>query len=282
MGADVLCGYQSVGDYSGPYWSLEFFHGHGQISNRDYERIRRDCPVHNLKHGDLSPHCENLVNKTMENLGGVYGYNLYDSCDGNVALRAEAKAKQHSVKRVSPPYPPFPGPGYPCPGDALQIWLNSTEVRKALNVDPQSYFFSGDNGVGFNYNITEKDVRPIYKNVIQNTNLRVLVYNGDADPGINSFLTQDIYTEYFEREGIKVKEPWRPWTLDGETWMGGYVEEYFGDFAYLTIRGSGHMVPEFKPPEAHAFLKAFLAGGKYLPYKPSSKSHTFKSGKPIL
>ena len=29
--------------------------------------------------------------------------------------------------------------------------------------------------------------------------------------------------------------------------MGGYVTRYENDFDYLTIRGSGHMVPEFKP-----------------------------------
>lgn len=29
MGTEVLCG-----GGSGPYWDVEFFHGHGQVSNR--------------------------------------------------------------------------------------------------------------------------------------------------------------------------------------------------------------------------------------------------------
>lgn len=40
---------------------------------------------------------------------------------------------------------------YPCPGNALAMWINRTDVRLALGVDPNSYYFSGDNGVGFNY-----------------------------------------------------------------------------------------------------------------------------------
>lgn len=40
--------------------------------------------------------------------------------------------------------------------------------------------------------------------------------------------------------------------------MGGYVTRYKGDFDFLTIRGSGHMVPEYKPKETTVFLKNWL------------------------
>jgi len=103
-------------------------------------------------------------------------------------------------------------------------------------------FFSGDNGNGFSYTLTETDLRPFYGYCIKNTSLRVLVYNGDTDPGINSFITQDIFVDYLKQNNIKKTESWRPWTMDGKSRMGGYVIEY-GKFQYLTIRGSGHMVP---------------------------------------
>ena len=32
---------------------------------------------------------------------------------------------------------------------------------------------------------------PFYRHVIEETDLRVLVYNGDADPGLNSFYAQN-------------------------------------------------------------------------------------------
>lgn len=153
---------------------------------------------------------------------------------------------------------------YPCPGPAMDLWINRTDVRKALTVPTNSYFFNGDNGpyptsepshfhhpsptshglsycppyllalannlgiwfvavfsptyvplprlipdffwflgVGFNYTLTEKNLLPFYLHVIQYTSLRVLVYNGDTDPGINSFITQDIYFEYLAQKGVR-------------------------------------------------------------------------------
>ena len=49
--------------------------------------------------------------------------------------------------------------------------------------------------------------------------------------------------------------------------MGGYVTRYASArFDYLTIRGSGHMVPQFKPVAAYEFIKAWLLDADYKPY----------------
>ncbi len=50
---------------------------------------------------------------------------------------------------------------YPCGGfSSLWYWLNTTEVRQALHVADNAYFFTGDNGVGFNYTSTEANLMP--------------------------------------------------------------------------------------------------------------------------
>ena len=36
--------------------------------------------------------------------------------------------------------------------------------------------------------------------------------------------------------------------------MGGYATRYVTDFDYVTIRGAGHMVPEYKPEAAFVML----------------------------
>ena len=49
--------------------------------------------------------------------------------------------------------------------------------------------------------------------------------------------------------------------------MGGYVTRYAdARFDYLTIRGAGHMVPQFKPAAAAAFLENWLTGEDYPVY----------------
>ena len=49
--------------------------------------------------------------------------------------------------------------------------------------------------------------------------MRILIYNGDTDPGLNSFLGQN----WTSALNFPVKQSWRPWTLDGKQRMGGYV-----------------------------------------------------------
>ena len=53
--------------------------------------------------------------------------------------------------------------------------------------------------------------------------------------------------------------------------MGGYVTRYDGNFDFLTIRGSGHMVPQYKPAAAFRFISQWLADkefGRYVPPAP--------------
>ena len=86
-----------------------------------------------------------------------------------------------------------------------------------------------------------------------------------TDPSINSFEAQNWTTHL----GFTPTETWRPWTIDGCRRMGGYVTRYAERFDYLTIRGSGHMVPQFKPAAAFEFLENWLRDQDYQKYNSS-------------
>jgi serine carboxypeptidase-like clade 1 len=88
----------------------------------------------------------------------------------------------------------------------------------------------------------------------EHTPLRVLVYNGDTDPGLNSFAAENWTTAL----GLQEQEAWRPWTVDGSSYVGGYVTRYAGQLDFLTVRGSGHMVPEYKPLVTLEFLSRWV------------------------
>ena len=118
--------------------------------------------------------------------------------------------------------------------------------------------------MGFNYTLTEPDLMPFYRRAIKQ-GLRVLQYNGDADPGINVFVSEN----WTSALGFDELQPWRPWTTDGKRRMGGYVTRYVGGFDFLTIRGSGHMVPQFKPAAALEFITRWLRGEDYQAYDPN-------------
>eukprot|EP00658_Telonema_sp_P-2_P054983 TRINITY_DN43730_c0_g1_i2.p1 TRINITY_DN43730_c0_g1~~TRINITY_DN43730_c0_g1_i2.p1 ORF type:complete len:232 (+),score=49.98 TRINITY_DN43730_c0_g1_i2:120-815(+) len=223
-----------------------------------YEEIVAVCGVTQLQRGVTDPHCQNLLDVMSSNLGGYYGYNLYDECGAEniLSLKGMDTRKYWSSVRGALN-------DYPCGGvGAMVKWLNTSQVKHALHVPAAGSFFLSDNGVGFNYSTTEKNLLPFYQRLAAETSVRVLVYNGDTDPGINSFVSQN----WTRSLGLTEKQAWRPWTLDGKQEMGGYVTRYVGGLDFLTIRGSGHMVPEYKPAAAFAFMSQFLADQEYLRY----------------
>ena len=192
-------------------------------------------------------------------------------------------------RRPLPPIPPAEPPRavlhmcmHRCAGSTTVAWVNATAVRKALHVPLDSYFFNGDNGAGMTYQLTEKDLRPFYQQVAASTQLRVLIYNGDTDPSIDSFKAQN----WTANLGLTPDQTWRPWTLDGCRRMGGYVtrcmkcstlttwpcvslahayahvhvhvRRYKERFDYLTIRGAGHMVPQVHTQRPHSRIPTTL------------------------
>lgn len=113
-------------------------------------------------------------------------------------------------------------------------WIETAAVRAALHVSPKAVFFSGDNGEGFTYNLTERNLMPFYSHLATHTPLRVLVYNGDTDPGLNSFAAEN-WTSALELEEA---EAWRPWTVDGRSYVGGYVTRYAGQVINVSSAGA--------------------------------------------
>ena len=93
----------------------------------------------------------------------------------------------------------------------------------------------GDNGGDFTYELTEGDLISWYKEIIATNKLRILVYNGDTDPGINAYAAQN----WTRNLGFNEVQSWRAWTTDSCQRMGGYVTRYENNFDFLTIKGSG-------------------------------------------
>jgi len=263
-----------------PWWNLLFLYGHGQISTLLWESILRECGEQHLKFGtgESPAGCSAALARVGGEAGGYFAYGLYDDCiyqeglrrsrrrlgvrsDGSVgglAARLGLGAKEVGGALND----------YACGGgDAQSVWTNQSSVRAALHVPLNSFFFNGDNGAGMVYRSTEPNLMPFYRRVAKESELRVLIYNGDTDPSINSFAAQN-WTSHL---GFTPTQPWRAWTIDGCRRMGGYVTRYAERLDYLTIRGAGHMVPEFKPEAAYAFLEAWLAGDEYKPYVKSCK-----------
>lgn len=242
----------------GPIFSIDFFYGHGQFSTKTYNEIQAKCSQDELFYGVQTSACKNAVDKMYEEKGYNFAYGLYDECyDFDLGKGSELNTARRLTQGG---YERHSMDGSPCGGTgALSKWAVHPAVKAALHVSADANYFSGDNGVGFNYQSTEPDLAPYYKQLALETPIRVLIYNGDADPSLNSFRGEN----FTRGIGLVEKEAWRPWTIDGKIRMGGFVTRYEGNLDYLTIRGSGHMVPQYKPKAASVFLGSWLRNEDY-------------------
>ena len=148
---------------------------------------------------------------------------------------------------------------------ALGVYLNKDSVKQAIHVNKNIDWGSREEEFAHKYTKTEQDLRPYYKEWVKK--YPILVYYGDVDTTV-PYLGGEQWTS---RLGYDILDAWRPWTVDGEMMMGGYVQVYDTgtNFTFLTIRGAGHMVPQYKPMQAFFMIKYYLLRQKYPQYNPS-------------
>jgi carboxypeptidase C (cathepsin A) len=264
-GTEVECGNDSG---FGPWFNYLFLYGHGQFSNKLWDELLATCGVDHLKYtykdAINADACTAAMSKVSAQVGGYYIYNLYDDCTYQNSFRRRRRLLIGDVGDLDGAVNDYSCGG----GDAQNVWTMDPNVRKAINVPLKSNFFSGDNAVGMNYELTEKNLMPFYEKMAKETDMRIIVYNGDTDPAINSFSAGN-WTSSLK---LKETKEWTPWTLDSCKRMGGYVTSYEGDFKFVTIRGSGHMVPTFKPEATFSMIESFLSGKSLKEYDASCEN----------
>lgn len=279
IGKDIMCS-EASGSHillSEKLFQAEYLYGHGQFSPNLYKKIMKNCDPK----GEETETCKELLKEMDRQVGGYFAYNLYDTCWGDQSLPVMHASResmgslqvQESLSSASAnPAADLNQLGaalndYPCGGGtAMALWVKHASVREALGVPLKATFVSGDNSAAIDYDLTERNLMPFMVKLAKETDIRVLIYNGDTDPTINSVATFWWVNEL----GLKEVTPWSPWTLDGKGKMAGYVTRYEGDFDYLTIRGSGHMVPAMKPDAALEMLTRWLRNEPWRPYSKSA------------
>ncbi|PKI45093.1 hypothetical protein CRG98_034477 [Punica granatum] len=101
---------------------------------------------------------------------------------------------------------------------------------------------------------TEVDsMLPYHKNLTAR-GYRALIYSGDHD-SVVPFTGTQAWTRSL---GYKIVEQWRSWLSNEQ--VAGYLQAYDKNLTFLTIKGAGHMVPQYKPRESLDFFTRWLDG----------------------
>lgn len=299
----------------GPYWDVEFFHGHGQMSESLYRDIQFYCTQDELKGVDMpmSKTCSDLVTGRMsEEVGFFYAYDLYDACPedvpGSTSKLSGIPRRQLSgnAKKMKPAKPLTPsygngdsGLGAPCLGTSMDVYFALNGTKQAMGIPLDNKFWSLDNGIGFNYTTNAGFVGYVYEKAIK-AGKRVLVYEGDSDAcGLQTAPMEDIWVPFFANEtgvwtpagrlnsktakplGLNMTQSWRPFGVEpaGRKVQGGFVMEWQGgQVSFASIRGAGHLSPLYRPAAAFTLMKAYQNGVSVPPsFYPSKPKEAITS-----
>jgi serine carboxypeptidase-like clade 1 len=90
---------------------------------------------------------------------------------------------------------------------------------------------------------------------------RILIFSGDADACVPYTGSEEWTARLAADNGWALTAPWSPWLVDGQ--VAGYATAWGSPrgFAWATVLGAGHMVPETRPAPALALFHRFLGGG---------------------
>uniref|UniRef100_A0A2P2I9L8 Carboxypeptidase n=1 Tax=Hirondellea gigas TaxID=1518452 RepID=A0A2P2I9L8_9CRUS len=130
-------------------------------------------------------------------------------------------------------------------------YLNKAEVRKALHI-PDSLFrwevCSDIVAALFERNYEEMSAEYW---LLHDAGIRGLVYSGDTDMACN-FIGGEWFVDSL---GFDVVSPYTKWMFGDQ--VAGFVKT-FDLLDFVTLKGSGHMVPQDRPKESLYVIKAFI------------------------
>jgi len=244
--------------FDGNAW-VPFIWGHSFIPNEVYTSIVANCGPNYWNAS--SPECNDLFDNATNMVQDLNIYNVYADCYG---LQPERKVYEpmHQLryrmkqrirdfvkeKKFGSRAPEF---DVPCiDSSRATAWINQDSLRTAIHALPVSQLNWTICSDVLNYTEQYTTVIPIYKQLLQN-GYRILVYSGDVDMCVPNTGTE----AWTSSLNLPLVSYWRPWIVNNQ--VAGYVTTY-KQLTYATIKGSGHMVPQYKPQQALAFFTRFL------------------------
>lgn len=264
---------------------VPFAHGMGLISDELYEEVSRACQQN--YYNPVSESCEAKLEKVEEDIDGLNIYDILEPCyhgsesngrrndttrlplsfrrlgetERPMAVRKRMFGRAWPLRAPVRPgnVPTWPqlieSNRVPCTDDEVATsWLNNEEVRKAIHAEAGSVIGSWDLCTGkISYSHDAGSMIKYHKN-LTSRGFRALIFSGDHDMCV-PYTGSEAWTKSL---GYKILDEWRPWISNGQ--VAGYTQGYANNLIFLTVKGSGHTVPEYKPREALDFYSRWLKG----------------------
>ncbi|KAJ4756627.1 Serine carboxypeptidase 1 [Rhynchospora pubera] len=138
------------------------------------------------------------------------------------------------------------------PNVLSEMWANNDTVRDALGVRKGTvdvwkicrleipYTFDILSTVQYHLNVTKKGYP-------------ALIYSGDHDLEVTYVGTQ----AWIQSLNFSIVDDWRPWYVGGQ--VAGFTRRYSNNLTFATVKGAGHIAPQYKPKECQAMIVRWLS-----------------------
>ena len=84
----------------------------------------------------------------------------------------------------------------------------------------------------------------------------MLFYSGDTDGAVPTLGTRN----WIRDLGRNVTQQWMPWSVPSMGQVAGYYEKYSGNLDFATIKGVGHMAPQWAPEPMQYLINQWMNG----------------------
>uniref|UniRef100_A0A7E4W4E3 Carboxypeptidase n=1 Tax=Panagrellus redivivus TaxID=6233 RepID=A0A7E4W4E3_PANRE len=251
---------------------VPLFYYHGLVRNSLYSDVATtccngntyNCDYYTLLHSETE--CSDKIKLLLQQGADLDPYNLYSTCyldNGATSQRnfiRNALFRKSNLKGLDNSI----GSGLPlcAQSNNTEIYLNRADVRNALHIpDSVGHWTECSNDVALYYQYTHNDVSKEFHTLLGN--IRILTYNGDVDTVCNLAMNM----EFVASLGLSIKdgsENSAEWYYNYETpRVAGFVTKYTQNLDFVTVRGSGHFVPQDKPREALQLIYNFIHNRDY-------------------
>jgi len=238
-----------------------FLWEHGAMSNSQYAELDKTCSA-----GPDSEECQKLQNVVDEQTQGLNLYDIYRDCFVTPsAATLGDKDFDFQMLRTGEraPHPALVSAGVnvPCIDSvAGTAWLNKAEVKKAIHVDVSPNDWAICTSITNYDRNMEYSAVPIYEELVHH--YRVLIYHGDTDMACDYLQGQDAIAEVARNQKLETIDEWKPWMIKDAVGpqVAGFITTYKTEqeFHFITVKGAGHMTPQWKPEASIAFFERFL------------------------
>lgn len=261
-----------------------FVYYHGLIGETQWFQLLKFCCPQNTTNscdfqGSSNPECGMELEKVQELVwgSGLNVYNVYQECYGGVkdlTLSWDKTRGKYVTSNFGWPFmfvkdseiskrrqkmlamkPGSVDATPPCVGDEQVVkYLNREDVRSALHVSEEALAWTMCSNI-LNYKENYSTMKPQYQAALKKK-LRILVYNGDVDMACN-FLGDEWFVDSLNAGNPQERRPWYYTAADGTKQNAGFVK-VFDHITFVTVKGSGHMVPTDKPRPALEMFVNFI------------------------